>query len=109
MKNRVSGYVETWPKEVGIEIPTPPTEEEINKATREIAEYPTTFGIIQDLVEALAIINRIPNKTEAHVQILDRYMPLVCKLEAASKQLLERMKEDFENAGKSQTEEDTEE
>lgn len=97
-KNRVSGYVDTWAKEVRIEVPTPPTEEEVNSAMREIADYPTTFGIIEDLVNALSIINRIPEKTEAHIQILDRYMPLVHKIELAAKALLERMRDDFERA-----------
>lgn len=96
MKNRLSGYVSTWPKEVGIEIPTPPTEDEVNKAMREIADFPTTFGIIEDFFDALSVINRIPDKTEAHVQILDRYMPLAYKLQADAQQLIDRMREDYE-------------
>ena len=101
-KNRVSGYpMEFW-REIGIMQPKQKdlSPEEIKDAYQIIADFPTTFGMIEETYEAFQNVREDPRlNSEQRARMITRYGAHVETMFSAAKRLGEIMNSDLEAGG----------
>lgn len=110
MKNRLTGYpLEFWEK-IKVDMPTePPTEEDLARAYRVLSDFPSVHGQFVRVFEAIQTIKAVPERTQEHDILLQRYGALIEQIFKLSKKLSRRMDHDFEQAEKYGEEDSAEE
>lgn len=101
MVNRISKYpVEFW-RVVGLAIPKTPSKEDLSEAYKTIADFPTTYSIIEEFYEAMQTVRSDPDLSKEQQDLIyGRYGQLVDTLFSTARSLCEKMSEDVENAEK---------
>jgi hypothetical protein len=108
-KNRCADYnlPDNWWEALGLRRPQQPTKEDITKAQKElIDDIPTFWQFVVDLkqnIDTLCEDNELL-KPEQREQVR-RYKKVIYSLHTDASQLMDMMREDFENAEKKEDEE----
>ena len=96
-KNRLSGYVDYWPREVGVLPPENPDKKQIMDAWGVVADYNTTFTFIESLHEAMQTLRRDPNAKPEAKQLIEKYRPYVEKMFKEALELARQISEDMDS------------
>lgn len=96
--NRISGYVDSWPREVGVLAPKEPTDEQVQQAWKVINEFEDTYMIVEDLYESMQILRRSSKVKTVDKEWLNRYNHLVVKMFEAAQLMSRQIGEDFEKS-----------
>lgn len=95
-KNRLSGYPEEFWREVGLMRPEQKTPEDVEEAYKIIADFPTTFGMIEETYTAFTNVREDERlDPEQRARMISRYGPHMEAMFTAAKTLGELMSEDF--------------